>query len=180
MGDFPQTSVDEIFFNKNTTVVPKRDISFRSIVNSFFQGLVFTRVERKDNYVIYAVKLPGQLGNGFKQYILLYVHIHNAIEEKTTIDNLLYINLQIRTLQTNYKIGEQRWNFKLNNKQNNPFFNLIDRNKERSFYTTRFGDFDIELLLKHNQKKNTEYQYQNRVTLTEAFETYNCILQIPS
>lgn len=169
--DFPQTSVDSLFSSQHTF---HRDTSFRYIVNSFFQNLVFTRVERRDNYAIYAVKLTGLLGNGFHQYILLFVHLHNAIEQETTIDNLLYVNLQVRSLQKNYKIREQRWSY--NKKLDTIFFNMVDRNEERSLYIFQ----DIELLLKHNPKRKTQFQYPNRVTLTEAFESYNCILQIPS
>lgn len=178
--DIQQTNVDSILNlipNSSQNIETNNNRGVKSIIDKFFQNLIFTKVDIKDDFAIYAAKISSQLGDGQKQYVLLFVRLHNAIGEKTTINNLLYLNLQVRVLKTNYRIPEQRWRY--DRQLKNIMFVVERREQLHTVYRPEDKSLDFEMLLKHNPKKSTVFQYQNKMLLSEAFDTFNCILQIP-
>ena len=71
----------------------------------------------------------------------------------------------------------QQWSISRNVKD--ILLEVEERTKESSSYKMVINDqythFPFEILLLHNPKKKTIFQYRNRLTLTAAIELFNCV-----
>ncbi len=141
------------------------------LINNYFSKLVFTRVEEKQGYVIYGAHAGGSFGGGYRRYILLFVPSHLAFKKKAKIFELAWKNLQTRFLRDSYNIPKQTW-YPPSSLQN-PSLRCTKRHKEYSNYEST--NFPFEIILLHNKKNKSIYQYNNNITLAGAFETYNSV-----
>jgi hypothetical protein len=143
------------------------------LINAYFQDLIFSFVETKQGYAIYAVKISGRFGAGIGRYIILFVPSTLSGPKKARIHELPWWNLQTRELRYSYRIPEQRWTIRTD--LIDPIFTVRDRNKSQTIYGTSEIDFPFDIILLHQTKKNTKYQYRTRMSLTAIFETYSSL-----
>ena len=158
------------------------------IINHFFSKLVFTKVEEKTTeqgtrFFVYGAGVKGSLGNG-RRYVLLFVPYHLAIQRQAKIHELPWQNLQTRTLgEDAYRLKIQQWT--LPRDAPDILLQVIRRNSHHSEYVGYVPnphgpqypplDFPFEILLLHNRKKKTKYQYNDRLMLSTAIDTFNAV-----
>jgi hypothetical protein len=147
------------------------------LLNSYFSDLVFSRIEEKEGFVIYGAGISSGLGGGKKRYILLFVPTYLATKNKSRIYNLKWQNLQAREITHSYNIPMQRWS--INRDAKDIILEVEKRDKDSSSYKAVIDnkniDFPFDILLLHDSKKKTVFQYRNRLTLTAAIELFNCV-----
>lgn len=143
------------------------------LLNSYFKNLIFTKIEEKENHMLYGAGIASGLAGGKKRYVLLFVPKQFAIPHKARIHELKWQNLQTRELQYSYNLKNQSW--KLGRELQDIILEVQDRNKKFSTYASTNGNFPFEVLLLNNPKKKTIYQYRNKLTLTAAVEIFNTL-----
>lgn len=144
----------------------------RSYIESCLEGLVFTRIDTKDSFGVYAVKMGRSSENGYGNYILAFVPIHLALLDRAPISRLEWRNIQSRSIKNGYKLTPQNFSRK------QPPVVLVE-NIERTTGYSRYSNKEfsnIEILLLHNPVKNTVYQYHNKLAIMGCIETFNCVL----
>jgi hypothetical protein len=148
------------------------------LLNSYFSNLVFSRIEEKEGFVMYGACIATGLGGGKRRYILLFVPNYLAVKNKSRIGNLKWQNLQSREITHSYDLPMQQWSIKRDAKD--ILLEVEKREKDSSSYKVSTDnqidiDFPFEILLLHDPKKKTKFQYRNRLTLTGAIELFNCV-----
>ena len=146
----------------------------QDILNSYFKTLIFTKIEEKEGFTVYGAGISSGLGAGKQRYILLFVPQHLATKNRAKINELQWKNLQTRELQYSYNMRKQAW--KMDRDAKDIILEVKDRNKKYSTYIASGGEyFPFEILLLHNPKKKTIFQYRNRLTLSAAIEMFNSV-----
>lgn len=155
--------------------VPKETI--KSIINYYFNGLSFSKADSKDNYILYVAKIYSAFADDSSQYIIAMVPQHLSIKDRATINELDWHNIQARKIKKEYLISSQQWNIPRDVLPLN--FILKDRSSSQTSYKSREG-LNLDLLLLHNPRKKSEYQYPNNITFLAALGTYSCVLSLIS
>jgi len=144
-------------------------------LNSIFSTLTFTKVNIKDNIVIYAAKISDQLAGGIGRYVVLCVpYTHSQIPDRVTINQVPWVSLQTRTLIKGYKLDKQKW---LSNVEHDLLFPCTHRTQTHSIYSRPNFPYIIKLL--HNPKRQTIYQYGNNLYLSSILNTFQCVIELP-
>jgi len=150
------------------------------VFNSYFKDLVFTRVDEKQGFVIYGAGIATGLGGGHKRYVLLFVPNHLAFKTQSQISELPWQNLQTRDLTYSYRLKNQPWLMP----RDAPDVLLEVRSRNKQYSTYGSSELPFEILLLHDSKKKTIYQYNNKIMLSAAINTFNGVFnyigEIPS
>ncbi|MDB4769532.1 hypothetical protein OAG24_01065 [bacterium] len=145
------------------------------ILNQYFETLIFTKVDSKEGFFVYAAKIYVSYGGGLERYILLFVPLEFAPGNKAKIYDLRWKNLQTRELKGSYRLKSQRWRVP----DVKADFLLKIKNRYDTYSTfeveNNINNFSFEILLLHNPKKKTIYQYNNHVMLSSAIESFSSI-----
>ncbi len=141
------------------------------IFNTCFKDLVFTRVNEKQGYVIYGAGIATGLAGGHKQYVLLFVPSYLAFKPQARIHELSWQNLQTRNLVNSYRLKGQSW--VLPRDISNILLKVQSRSKKYSTYSA--DKFPFEILLLHDPKKKTIYQYHNKIMLEATISTFSAV-----
>lgn len=144
-------------------------------LNAYFDKIVFFKVELKEDFTIYAASITSSFGDGRKQYILAFVPTHMAILDKAYITDLHWRSLQARTLANGYKIPQQKWIVPRGLSM--AMFDLVDRNDSRTKYTCE-NDPSVEMILLHDVKKKSKFQYVNRINIIAALTSFKCVVNL--
>ena len=149
------------------------------IVNKYFDTLVFTKLEEKqtpegNSFFLYGAKTQGMYSDGLINYVLLFVPSHLSIKTKAKITELPWESLQTRRISKNYKILKQSWKPEKDNED--VLLSVVSREKRYSVYRGS-SNFPFEILLLHNPKKKTVYQFNNRIALSSALRTFSSTLK---
>lgn len=142
------------------------------IFNEYFGNLVFTQVDHKQNYVIYGAGVAAMFGGGSKRYVLLFVPSIYAHKKSARISELHWDNLQTRTFVGSYRLKNQEW--VMPRHKDDVLLKVVDRTEKYSMY--KAPNFPFEILLLHDPKKKTKYQYHNTLNLSAAVETFKAII----
>ena len=144
-------------------------------LNLYFDKIVFFKVDRKEDFAIYAAAITSSFGDGRKQYVLAFVPTHLAILNKAYITNLHWRSLQTRVLANGYKIPQQKWSIPRGLQM--PMFIMVDRNDSRTKYTSE-DDRTIEMVLLHDVKKKSIYQYGAKINIIAALTSFRCVINL--
>ena len=144
-----------------------------NLLNKYFKDLIFTKVDNKEDFVVYAAGVSGAFGGGHQRYVILFVPNHLAIKSQARIFELAWQNLQTRNLTYSYRLKKQ--NFVIPNDLEDILLEVSKREKMYSTYQSVTGDFPFDVLLLHNSKKKSVYQYNNKITLSAALETFESV-----
>jgi hypothetical protein len=142
------------------------------LLSKYLETLQFTRVEDKQGYAIYGAGIAGMFGAGKQRYILLFVPSHLATTNQARASELPWQNLQTRNLHYSYRLKKQSWNPP--QELPNPQFRVMERKDKNSTYLGP-PDFPFEVLLLHDPKKKTKYQYNNNLSLYGVLESFNSV-----
>lgn len=144
-------------------------------LNAYFDKIVFFKVELKEDFTIYAAFITSSFGDGRKQYILAFVPTHMAILEKSYISDLHWRSLQTRTLANGYNIPKQKWQVPRGLPM--AMFAIIDRNDSRTKYRCE-NDPSIEMILLHDVKKKSKFQYGPKINVIAALSSFKCVINL--
>ena len=147
------------------------------IVNAYFGNLVFLKVENKENFTVYAAAISSSFGDGKKQYAIAFVPTHMAILDRAYLRDLHWQNFQTRIVTNGYKLPPQRWDIPKN--LPTPMFQAISRTNIQTKYLPEDGS-DLELILLHDPKKKSQFQYHNTMNLVAALATFRCSITCSS
>ncbi len=150
------------------------------IINAYFDGIIFTKIEQKEGITIYAAALSSPFGDGRKTYALAIVPVHTALLTQAELKDLHWQNFQTRTLTNGWNIQNQKWDVKrLPRGLQMLMFEILKtgdaRNEARTKYTCETVE-NLEMLLYHDPKKKSIYQHGNRINLLAALATFKCVL----
>lgn len=146
------------------------------LINSYFSDLVFTWLEKREGmqpFIIYGAGLDSQMG-GKQRYILAFVPVHLAIKNKARLSELPWKCIQTRVLAYSYRLKNQRWVPPKN--RENPTFEIVNRDDSYSEYVPLDQELNLELTLLHDPKRKTRLQYNNKITLLGALETFRSVI----
>lgn len=138
---------------------------------SLFKDLVFTKVEPKHEFYIYAAKIQSGLITG-NRFVLLFVPQHLAMFEKANIKNLLWSNLQTRELSSGYTLKQQALHFPVDS----PLFVVTKREETFTMFNIEqniWKDFPFEVMLIH---KKTGKLPASHMRLDALLESYSCVI----
>ena len=142
------------------------------IFNQYFGKLIFTQVDQKGEYVIYGAGIAAMFGGGSKRYVLLFVPQQYAYQRQARISDLRWDNIQTRTFTGSYRLKNQEWVPPRH--KADVLLSIVDRNKHHSLY--KAPGFPFEVLMLHDPKKKTIYQYHNRLNVSAALEAFNTVI----
>jgi len=146
-------------------------------VNPFFKDLIFTKVEPKEGFTIYAAAVSATLGDGKKQYVLVLVPTHMAIVDQARIHELHWSNVQTRYLQNGYRLPPQR--FAVPKGIPLLMFHIQRRDTPRSTYIAE-DNVPLEMDLLHDPKKKSIHQYYDKMNIVGAIMTFRCSISVIS
>lgn len=145
------------------------------LINKYFEGIVFQKVDAKEGYTIYAAGMAGMSMNGEKKYVLLFVPTYLAILDRSYISGLHWQNLQTRTFSKGgYKVRGQQWTYARN--LPDPVLKLNERTQRHTSYLS--VDIPIDCILLHDPKKSSKYQYYNNMPLSTCLNTFRCVITL--
>lgn len=142
------------------------------IINTYFSTLVFSRIEEKQGYVIYGACIGSMLGGGSQRYVLAFVPSHLAIKTQARLKELSWENLQTRTLRNSYRMQKQ--SYRMQRGLPDVLLQVVKRDDKYSTYSGP-EHFPFEVLMIHDPRKKTKYQYNNKLMLSSAIESFNAI-----
>lgn len=142
------------------------------LLSAYFSNLIFASVDVQNSFRVYAACV-GKLGNS-KNYILLHVPNSEYLPNRANIRDLNYVCLSTRKLVNSYRLPMQILNFPEN--LPNPELIVSDRNPNFSVYVS--NSFPFPILLLHDSKKKTKYQYHNRLALTSCLNTFMTVIKM--
>lgn len=143
-----------------------------TIINKYFENLVFFKVEEKDEFAIYMAKIHAQLITDGSKYVVALVPLHLAVKVQAHLNELAWKNLQTRTLKQSYRIPAQRWIIP----QGVPFLKFTMTQRTDTHTSYRSEQVPFELLMIHNEKKKTRYQYYPTIHLPAGLDSYGCVI----
>lgn len=152
-----------------------------ALLNGYFSSLTFTKLEQKESFVLYGACIASGLAGGYKRYIIAMVPIVKAHLDKCRLHDLMWKVLQVRVLYQSYRLREQAW--KMTRDMGDMILRVKNRDSKSSHYQpescvgSRLPQ-TYEIVLLHDPKKKTQYQYNNRITLSAAVETFHMIFSI--
>lgn len=147
------------------------------IINDYFNTLIFSKVDVKDNFSIYAAGIYTGLAGEAKRYVFLFVHESKSYKQRGKIYEFEWVSLQTRELPGSYKLTKQYWKID----RDLPDLKLSVVNRETNKSTYAFDNPSVYFLkceLIHNPRKKTIYQYHNKITLSGAIETFNMVISL--
>lgn len=149
----------------------------RELINQYFEKLIFIKIDKKEDYTIYGSAINSSFGDGKKEYVLLFVPEHIGITDRALIKDLHWKSLQTRILTNGYKLKPQKW--EIPRTKSVPMFNIVARDENRSKYIIE-GELsnEVEMMLQHDLKKKTKFQFTNKINLIAALTTFRCIIVI--
>jgi hypothetical protein len=151
------------------------------IINNYFSSLTFYKLGEKSDpstnlvYGVYGAKIYNQMLGVKKNYILVFVPSYLAVLAQAPMHKLPWVNIQTRVLQDSAypHLKPQNWVYEKN--LEDPMFNLLERTEQHSSYNCPLFS-DIEMKILHDPRKNTMYQYYNRMSLSASLSTMNCVI----
>jgi len=144
------------------------------IINRYFGKIIFVKADLKEDHTIYVAALNSSFQDGRKQYALAFVPVHLAIISQGYLSDLYWVNLQTRTMTNGYRLPPQRW--EIPRGLDNTMFTAVERTEHKTKYLS--DAYPLEMILIHDQKKKTKFQYHNHMNLLAALTTFRCVISL--
>jgi len=151
-------------------------------LNNLFRDFVFTKTNLFDipGFTSYVAKIHSYTDK--KRYVIVMIEKDfnsNFAPEKAYIHQLNWISLQTRLLDDDPTINSQNVDHRFLDHRY-----IDDKISLQSVSTTDNGTFyqcilPIEILLLNDKKKNTKYQYPDKLLdIRQALNTFQCIIKL--
>lgn len=146
------------------------------LINLYFRDIDFIHVpfEEYNGYARYVARLNGTEA-GKIRYIFVFVKTepYSDLPRSSRIYELSWSSIQTRLLNEKIKVPTKRWKLP---KDERTMIYAKNRTDEQTVYEDDRGMLPFRISLIHDPKKKTKYQYNNRMTLLGALETFKCVL----
>jgi hypothetical protein len=152
------------------------------LFNEIFQNLKFYFIKFTSGFALYASRISCSYGLE-RKYVLLLVPI-NLIPKRSQpfyrIYELGWASLQTRSLNdpTYDSLEDEQYldSKLLDPRYDETKYNLIlgSRNEHQTQY---YSTLPVEVLLLHNPKKKSMYQYDDNIEIRKALNTFQCIIR---
>jgi hypothetical protein len=146
------------------------------IFNKIFEELSFTRVKIVDGYAIYYAKIQSFTGDGHK-YVILVVQNRRDYSPEAKISSLPWSSLQTRTLDEYYNLPEQTINHKLLDHRYSDNKIKLTLKEVSEVNSTYYCTIPVEVVLIHDIKKKSKFQYNETLELRQALSTFQCVVK---
>lgn len=143
---------------------------------SFVDGLIFTKVNAYDGFVLYAAQISTGLGGVKKRYIIAACPEKSLYPQpkEAHLKNLEWKSIQTRELAGSYNLKQQVLK-RLPDTTENPSLGCVARDTAKSTYTVQnSAGVTVELL--NDPKKKTNIQHKSQVSLLGSLETWGCVV----
>src|SRR5271166_4181550 len=120
------------------------------LINQYFDGIIFTKVELKEEYTLYV----ALLNHGNNKFAIALVRNHLAILRQAELKDLTWACIQTRTLAKRYNLKSQTMK---RTKLPTPLFQESERTDNSVKYHSQ--ECPLEILLINDPKKKGVYQY---------------------
>ena len=149
------------------------------ILNQYFDGIIFQFIEVKQSYAIYVAAIQTRIGGDQQQYVIAFVPEHLGVQNKSSLGNLPWKNLQTRLCKIGtYKVQPQPWRAPIKDVPDITF-SVTERNERYSVYRINTSvsniDFPFEVLMINSSKKKSKYQYPNSMNLHYCIDQFQTI-----
>lgn len=144
------------------------------IINKYFGKIIFTKADLRENHSIYVAALSSSFQDGKKQYALAFVPVHLAIINKGYLSDLHWVNLQTRSMTSGYRLAPQRW--EIPKGLDTPMFTAVERTESKTKYVSDI--YPLEMVLMHDPKKKSKFQYHSHINLLAALATFKCVISL--
>ena len=156
------------------------------ILNQIFSSLVFTKVKTVESFSLYFARLESSTLDGIR-YVILAVPFNRATRPRVNIGEVDWVSLQTRILTVDYPIEEQVLDYKALDSRY-PYgvgvegdgkikLVLKSRDAQNTEYMVMNDSLPIEVVLLHDPKKKSIYQYADSMELRQALSTFQCVLK---
>ena len=142
------------------------------IIADIFSDIILTKVDEKEGYTIFASRIASRLAGGYQRYVLVFAQGY-GYNKHINIRDVVWQNLQTRHLLNSYRLRPQHLNI-ISHRVNDVLLHVVRRTPKHTEY--RAPSFPYEVLLLHDPKKKTVYQYSNKIYLSAALDTFQCIV----
>lgn len=146
----------------------KNDIISEALVK-YYDNILFTLVKHEGYYSVYAAKIGTLVGSDDK-FIFVVIPQHMSIKQTAKLSELYWVNFQTRHGIDLYKNLPKQFLLRENYPQIS--FSIVNRENDKSTYQN--SKIPVELILTHNPKKRTIYQFNDNITLGFALDTWDC------
>jgi hypothetical protein len=158
------------------------------ILNNYFKNLIFTYIEEKQGYAVYVAAISTYTSADEMKYVLAFVPSHLGIQNNCRLHELPWKNLQTRICpKSAYKVRAQHWkspvnsidiSFKIVSRADKYSKYCVDNDKRRNKYDRNDSidpTFPYEVLMVHNPKKHTVFQFPNKMNLDFTIDQFRTI-----
>ena len=147
----------------------------RKLIERYFLGMKFVRVDQKGDLYVYAAEASGMLTTGHRCIFLLVPTIYQT-PDKVDIEGLPWKVIQTRIVKKDYpRVRPTAWQYPRN--LPDYIFHVRERTDSSSTYTCPGEPGEITLL--HDPKKKTKLQYRDKMSLIGCLETFHCVFALP-
>jgi hypothetical protein len=149
-----------------------------SLLNDHYKNILFTLVKFDGLYAIYAAKISTLLER-YTHTITVTVPHYLAIKKQVHLPEIVWNSFQTRSFLNSYNIVAQS----LPNEVFSPTIKRLsdiklyvkNRTCEKTEYECKeYPEYQFELL--HNLKKKSRYQFHDVISLSNALNTWNCVI----
>jgi hypothetical protein len=134
----------------------------------YFKNPVMTKIKDQENYSMWACKIYGLLSKEHRYVIVFTDKDLHPVSSEQPLENLLWINLQTRTLNENLNCKVHSY-IPSNDTPLRKTITKVAVTNATSSYSC--ADFPLSIVLFHTAKKDKN-SYQNQGTVVAALETY--------
>ena len=147
-------------------------MDIHTLIYSYFNNPIMTKLEDKDNKSYYYTKIYAQLLNSYRYLIVITEENDEPINKRKYLKNINWISLQTRALKKNYDVPTINYNGSLLDEY---FIRVLNRNKMYTTYTSKdFPNIQIHVLV----TSSNIFEYPEEATISNSLEKYQTLLNI--
>ena len=147
-------------------------MDIHTLIYSYFNNPIMTKLEDKDNKSYYYTKIYAQLLNSYRYLIVITEENDEPINKRKYLKNINWISLQTRALKKNYDVPTINYNGSLLDEY---FIKVLNRNKMYTTYSSKdFPNIQIHALI----TSSNIFEYPEEATISNALEKYQTLLNI--
>lgn len=147
--------------------------------NDYFGGLMFKRYEFNEHYTSYVCSVRTYDQSSIQKSVMVYVMNPDATFDEAPIHKLKWFSI-LTTDTFNPTRRVPLYNLLRSQKDdgvsNDRILQVIHRDYQKTIYNVTIG-WPIHVTLLHSEKKKSQLQWPDKLTLHQALDTYKCIVK---
>ncbi len=146
-------------------------------INQFFKNLVFYKGDVKNNHHIYTSQVSTSFASSNRTCIILFVPISFSNPKTAYIDMLNWSCIITKIYKPNEKLNIPTVQWK---PEQLPIIRLkiIDRTQTHTIFNTTLENKNYEILLFHDPKNPSKYQWKDNISLMSALLSFKCVMNV--